>query len=148
LLGGHPLSEIVSSAASEHDERIDGKGYPNGLRGEQLPLATRIVSIADAFDAMTNTRPYRKGISLEQALCLLEEGAGTHFDVELVWQMCELDRAGDLAHIVGHTAEGIRGATCPHCESIIAIPRDTSDGDIIPHLHCHKCEQRFPFEPA
>ncbi len=96
LLSGHPLAEMVISAANDHHERVDGKGYPRGLSGEQLSLTARIVSIADAFDAMTSVRPYRKGMSVEQALCRLEEGAGTQFDSELVGHMCELGRAGDV----------------------------------------------------
>ncbi len=137
LLGEHPLAEIVSPVANEHHERIDGKGYPNGLRGEQLSLVSRIVSIADAFDAMTSTRPYRKGISVEEALCRLEAGAGTQFDAGLVSHMCELGRADDLDHIVGHTAEGIPAVICPHCGPVIAIPRNTKDGDIIYCRACH-----------
>ncbi len=137
LLGGHPLAEMVTSAANDHHERMDGKGYPRGLRGEQIPLIARIVSIADAFDAMTSTRPYRKGMSVEQALCRLEEGAGTQFDAQLVRHMCELGRAGDLDHIVGHTADGIPVVTCPHCGPVIAVPRSTQDGDIIYCRACH-----------
>ena len=137
LLSGHPLSTLVRSAANDHHERIDGKGYPKGLRGEQLSLIARIVSIADAFDAMTSTRPYRKGMSVEQALCRIEEGAGTQFDMELAGHMCELGRAGDLAHIVGHTSDGIPVVTCPHCGPVIAVPHDTQDGDIIYCRACH-----------
>lgn len=137
LLGGHPLAEMVVSAANDHHERVDGKGYPRGLRGEQLSLIARIVSIADAFDAMTSTRPYRKGMSVEQALCRIEEGAGTQFDAELAGHICELGRAGDLAHIVGHTAEGIPTVTCPHCGPIIAVPQNTKDGEIIYCRACH-----------
>lgn len=137
LLGGHPLAEMVTSAANEHHERIDGMGYPNGLRGEQLSLIARIVSIADAFDAMTSTRPYRKGMSVEQALQIIEKGAGTQFDAVLSDHMCELGRTGDLAHIVGHTAEGIPIVTCPHCGPVIAIPRNTRNSDIIYCCACH-----------
>ncbi len=145
LLGGHPLAEMVSSAANDHHERIDGKGYPNGLRGGQLSLAARIVSIADAFDAMTSTRPYRKGMSVEQALCRLEEGAGTQFDMELASHMCELGRAGDLAHIVGHTADQIPLITCPHCGPVIAIPRNTRDGNVI---YCRACHAQLELHRA
>ncbi|MBI5839671.1 MAG: HD domain-containing protein [Chloroflexi bacterium] len=145
LLGGHPLAEMVSSAANDHHERIDGKGYPNGLRGGQLSLAARIVSIADAFDAMTSMRPYRKGMSVEQALCRLEEGAGTQFDVELAGHMCELGRAGDLAHIVGHTADQIPLITCPHCGPVIAIPRNTRDGHVI---YCRACHAQLELHRA
>jgi hypothetical protein len=137
LLGSHPLAEMVTSAANDHHERMDGKGYPRGLSSKQISLTTRIISIADAFDAMTSVRPYRKGMSVEQALCRLEEGAGTQFDSELVGHMSELGRAGDLAHIVGHTADGIPAVTCPHCGPVIAIPRNTKDDDIIYCRACH-----------
>ena len=137
LLSGHPLAEMVASAANDHHERLDGKGYPNRLRGGQLSLIARIVSIADAFDAMTSTRPYRKGMLVEQALYRLEEAAGTQFDVELASHMCELGRAGDLAHIVGHAADGIPVITCPHCGPVIAIPRNTHNGEIIYCRACH-----------
>ena len=145
LIAGHPLAELVFSATSEHHERLDGKGYPNGLHGNQLSLATRVVSIADTFDAMTSTRPYRKGISVEQALGRLEEGAGTQFDAELVGHMCELGRAGDLAHIVGHTANGIPAVVCPHCGPVIAIPRNTKDGDVI---YCRACHSQLELHRA
>lgn len=137
LLGGHPLAEMVVSAANDHHERVDGKGYPRGLRGEQIPLIARIVSIADAFDAMTSTRPYRKGMPVDVALDILEKGAGTQFDAELVGHMCELGDAGDLTHIAGHTADGIPAVTCPHCGPVIAIPRNTKDGEIIYCRACH-----------
>ncbi len=137
LLGGHPLAEMVRAAAAEHHERVDGKGYPNGLHGERLSLVSRIVAIADAFDAMTSTRPYRKGMPIEKALNILQENAGTQFDDDLAHHMCALGEAGDLAHIVGHTADGIPAVTCPHCGPVIAIPRNTQDGDII---YCRACQ--------
>lgn len=140
LLGGHPLAEMVTSAANDHHERMDGKGYPNSLCGEQIPLVARIVSIADAFDAMTSTRPYRKGMTVEQALYRIEDSAGSQFDPELAGHMCELGHAGDLDHIVGHTAEGIPAITCPHCGPVIAVPRNTKDGDII---YCRACNGKL-----
>ncbi len=137
LLGGHPLAEMVTSAANDHHERLDGKGYPNGLRGGQISLIARIVSIADAFDAMTSTRPYRKGMTVGTALSILEKESGTQFDGELVKHMCELGSSGDLAHIVGHTADGLPVVTCPHCGPVIAIPRNTKDGHVIYCRACH-----------
>ncbi len=67
-----------------HHERFDGKGYPDGLKGEKIPLMARIVAIADAFDAMTSDRPYRPGMTVDEALGVLAEGAGTQWDPELV----------------------------------------------------------------
>jgi len=67
-----------------HHERWDGKGYPLGLVGEEIPIECRILAIVDSFDAMTNDRPYRKAMSVEQALEELEKCAGTQFDPDLV----------------------------------------------------------------
>ncbi len=68
----------------KHHERYDGKGYPLGLAGEDIPIECRILSIVDAFDAMTNNRPYRKALSLEEAKNELLACRGTQFDPELV----------------------------------------------------------------
>lgn len=67
-----------------HHERWDGKGYPDGLRGEANPLPARIVAVADAFDAMTSDRPYRRGMPSARAFAELQSGAGTHFDPRCV----------------------------------------------------------------
>src|SRR5579883_1332553 len=63
-----------------HHERWDGRGYPDGLRAEEIPLSARVVAVADAFDAMTSDRPYRTGMPLARAFAELEASAGTHFD--------------------------------------------------------------------
>ena len=67
-----------------HHERIDGKGYPEGLRNGDIPLAAKIVAIADTYHALTSDRPYRKGMSIEKAISILEEGAGSQWDEDLV----------------------------------------------------------------
>lgn len=67
-----------------HHERFDGSGYPDGLKGTDIPLLARIVSVADAFDAMTSTRSYRQALSLEQAFNELRRGVDTQFQAELV----------------------------------------------------------------
>lgn len=67
-------------ALAEHHERLDGSGYPAGLRGERISLIGRIVAVADAFDAMTSDRPYRRGMPVERALQILQNGAGAEFD--------------------------------------------------------------------
>jgi HD-GYP domain-containing protein (c-di-GMP phosphodiesterase class II) len=68
--------EIVRS----HHEHYDGSGYPRGLRGDDIPLGARIFAIADAFDAMTSDRPYRRALPLDEAIERIEAGAGTQFD--------------------------------------------------------------------
>ena len=65
-------------------EKIDGSGYPKGLRGEEIPLGSRIISVADCFDALTSDRPYRNALSREAALAELMRCSGTQFDPEVV----------------------------------------------------------------
>ncbi|MCF6094323.1 HD-GYP domain-containing protein [Microaerobacter geothermalis] len=65
-----------------HHERVNGKGYPYGLKRDEIPHLARIVSIADAFDAMTSDRPYRRPMSTEKAVKIIEENLGTQFDSE------------------------------------------------------------------
>lgn len=67
-----------------HHERFDGRGYPDGLKGERIPLGSRIIALADTYDAMTSTRPYRKGLSHETALEEIKSCAGSQFDPEIV----------------------------------------------------------------
>jgi HD-GYP domain-containing protein (c-di-GMP phosphodiesterase class II) len=87
--GGEIVGEIeelgrVADVIRHHHERVDGHGYPDGLRGEAIPLASRIILIADAFEAMTADRSYRHGLDREAALGELREHGGTQFDAELV----------------------------------------------------------------
>ncbi|MDQ8736124.1 HD domain-containing phosphohydrolase [Paenibacillus sp. LHD-38] len=76
------MAELLPGVRSHH-ERYDGKGYPDGLVGTDIPLFGRAIAIADAFDAMTSDRPYRKGMTYERALSILEEGKGTQWDPKL-----------------------------------------------------------------
>ncbi|MBP5180323.1 MAG: HD domain-containing protein [Clostridiales bacterium] len=74
----------IFDAAYYHHERFDGTGYPEGLKGEQIPLCARIASIADAYDAMSSDRRYRKSLSREKTIEEFKENSGTQFDPELV----------------------------------------------------------------
>jgi HD-GYP domain-containing protein (c-di-GMP phosphodiesterase class II) len=67
-----------------HHEFFDGKGYPAGLKGNEIPIVSRIVSVTDAFDAMVSFRPYRKGLPFEEAMRRLSESSGTQFDPTVV----------------------------------------------------------------
>lgn len=75
-----------------HHERWDGEGYPRGLKGEQIPLAARIFSVVDTFDAITSDRPYRKALSVEQAVEEMEKHAGAQHDPEVVREFVALCR--------------------------------------------------------
>lgn len=77
-------SRAVLSAIRSHHERYDGGGYPDGLRGEAIPLLARIIAVADTFDALTSSRAYRAALSYEAALDILAGAAGTQFDPALV----------------------------------------------------------------
>jgi putative two-component system response regulator len=83
--GSHvPLLKLVETVAFSHHERWDGSGYPLGLAGDAIPLPGRIVAVADAFDALTNDRPYRAAQSVEATLEILRRESGKHFEPRLV----------------------------------------------------------------
>jgi diguanylate cyclase (GGDEF)-like protein/putative nucleotidyltransferase with HDIG domain len=92
-----PSMDYVIPAAIGHHERWDGKGYPRGIAGESIPIGARCLAIADAFDAMTSDRPYRKGMSIEFAVEQIEKGAGSQFDPKLAQVFVELIRNGDIS---------------------------------------------------
>jgi hypothetical protein len=94
IMSQHPVigSQILSSYSMfhasvpivrHHHERWDGRGYPDGLAGERIPIGARIIAIADSFDAMTADRPYRKGLSVDEAVERLKAGMGTQYDPKL-----------------------------------------------------------------
>ncbi len=102
VLGSSMLTQVqVAGCARDwvlhHHERWDGTGYPDGLGGEEIPLETRIVSVVDAYDAMTSDRPYRRAMSHEEALAEIAEEAGTQFDPLVVEQFLALCSAVNLA---------------------------------------------------
>ncbi|MDH0895985.1 MULTISPECIES: two-component system response regulator [unclassified Pseudomonas] len=86
IIGEHDsgLLKTARIIALTHHEKWDGSGYPNGLKGEEIPLAGRIVAIADVFDALTSVRPYKAAWPVEEAISLLRRESGRHFDPELV----------------------------------------------------------------
>ena len=82
-----PDSKYLDEAknlATYHHERWDGKGYPTGLAGENIPLSARVMAVADVFDALVSKRSYKEGFSYEKAFSIIEEESGTHFDPKLV----------------------------------------------------------------
>jgi putative two-component system response regulator len=83
-----------------HHERWDGGGYPDGLAGEDIPQAGRLVALADVFDALAHERPYKEAWPMDRALAEIERGAGTHFDPEVVRAFMTLDHAALLTPMV------------------------------------------------
>ncbi|MBC8515442.1 HD domain-containing protein [bacterium] len=86
----HHLSELkeIVEMVAHHHERFDGRGYPQGLKGEEIPLGARIISVVDTFDAITTDRPYRKKRTEEEAIGILQENGGSQFDPQVVTVFC------------------------------------------------------------
>lgn len=78
------LMRVAAAIAYCHHEKFDGSGYPNGLKGDEIPLSARIVAVADVFDALTSSRPYKKAWSTEDAGQFIKEHSGSHFDPRCV----------------------------------------------------------------
>jgi len=84
LNGNDALSVAARDIAGSHHERWDGKGYPKGLKGEQIPILARICSVADVFDALTSRRPYKEAWPVEETIAWIRDRAGTQFDPSVV----------------------------------------------------------------
>lgn len=136
LLAAHPLARLVRHVVESHHERPDGRGYPRGLPAHEIPLDARLVAICDAFDAMTSTRPYRRGIPIDTALDILAARLGTQFDADLGNHFIALAESGILEHIVGHSDDGIPLQACLTCGPTLALTRASSPGDLV---HCRSC---------
>ncbi|MFY1664063.1 HD-GYP domain-containing protein [Pseudomonas sp. Pseu.R1] len=131
LLESHPLAERVMDAVWAHHEMPNGRGYPRGLIGDQIPRMAAITGICDAFDAMTSDRPYRKGMSPTVALKAVEDGAGTQFDHDYAHLFARIGREGKLNHILGHTDVGIPLRRCEGCGPTVTVSRDNKVGDVV-----------------
>ncbi len=108
ILSAVSMFSDVVPIVRHHHERIDGKGYPDNLKGDKIPLAARIISVADAFDAMTSDRQYRLRLSLEEAIDQLKTGAGTQFDKGVVETFLELIKQEDvIKNINQHLSETV-----------------------------------------
>ncbi|MET0623873.1 MAG: HD domain-containing phosphohydrolase, partial [Pyrinomonadaceae bacterium] len=101
MLAGVPEMEEVAAAVHHHHENYDGTGYPEGLAGEQIPIASRIIRVADAYDAMTSPRPFRDAFSHEAAVAELVKEAGTLFDPEAVGAFCKLEALAQIRRRIG-----------------------------------------------
>ena len=142
-LAGHPLAWLAEAAIRSHHEMPNGKGYPNGLSGEDIPLDARIVGVCDAFDAMTSTRPYRREMPITKALSIIEANLGEQFDRDFGKRFIALGAAGELDHIVGHSDAGIPLHECLMCGPTLVLRKDQVAGD---HVYCRNCTGEYVVE--
>jgi putative nucleotidyltransferase with HDIG domain len=84
IFAKEPSLAEITRAVRHHHERYDGSGYPEGLRGDEIPLFSRIILVAETYEAMTHHRPYRRALAPEEATRRLQEGAGSQLDPEIV----------------------------------------------------------------
>lgn len=122
-----------------HHEAFDGSGYPGGLAGEAIPLGARVVAVADAFDAMTSDRPYRRALSVDEAVERFRDGAGRQWDPVVVAAMLRLLRDGRLDHPVGahmhghdHSNEPVHAPSHEHPDVHVVDHDDLAPGLVGP----------------
>lgn len=129
LLRSHTAfpSEIID-AVKYHHERVDGRGYPDGLRGHQIPIGARIIKVCDAIDAMLSDRPYRKALALPEVKEQLRQYSGTQFDKEVIRAVVERnfleEHAAELAHVEEEPRLSIEEGLSP------VVPIDHPDSQV------------------
>ena len=84
IIQNNPWLKDTKEIILYHHEKVDGSGYPYGLKGDEIPYITRIFTVADVFDALTSNRPYKKSFSLEESMKIIRDDARTHFDKEII----------------------------------------------------------------
>jgi putative two-component system response regulator len=123
-----PIMHMAADIARTHHEKWDGSGYPNRLKGEDIPLAGRIVALCDVFDALTSERPYKKAWKLEDVMDELDRLSGSHFDPRLVAAFKEI--LPDILEIRGRhseppTAKWMSATTASATDAAVALQPTT-----------------------
>ncbi len=138
----HELSDHgkISEVGLYHHERFDGAGYPRGLVGNEIPFAARLITLVDAFDAMTTNRPYKTAMSVEDAISEVLKNSGTHFDPYLVHQFVNLDLKKEMREIGEFDRSYVDEYTIPESssrflrENLEKIFSDVDPYDILKNL--------------
>jgi HD-GYP domain-containing protein (c-di-GMP phosphodiesterase class II) len=143
LLATHPFGELIADAVYGHHERPDGKGYPLGIAGNEIAPMAAVIGICDTFDAMTSTRPYRKAMSIADALAVIRDNLGTQFHREYGETFLRLAESADLHHIAGHSDAGIPLQHCQACGPTIVVRPDTPEDR---EVYCPACTAGYRFK--
>lgn len=122
-----------------HHERYDGTGHPHQLKGEEIPLEGRLMAVADAFDAMTSDRPYRKAMDAEKAISIIREESGRQFDPRVVEAFLRAWAEGRITKAMLSSAEKVKTVECPYCSSNVEICPDSRENYLV---HCPECHRR------
>lgn len=140
IIKQHPLGILIHDAIRHHHERIDGQGYPDKLHQDNISIDARIISIADAFDAMTSTRPYRQGMPIDIAFAKMKQEKDIQFDGTILDYFIDPQQSDAIDHIIGHSDINTAMVTCPKCGPVITVTQNTRDGDI---AYCKPCHAEF-----
>ena len=127
-----------------HQEKFDGSGYPEGLKGEAIPVEGRLLAVADTFDAMTTNRPYRAGMEPELALEELKRCAGSQFDPEMVKSFVRCWEKGRLHEILFTERGSNQVATCPRCRGLKHLRGGLKGGEA---FQCSVCRTALVVQP-
>lgn len=139
LIQSHPMGKLVLGAVHQHHEWTNGSGYPDHLQGGQISIYARIVSIADAFDALTSARPYHPVLTVTPAVQALKSGGADQFDAALLDSFMQLIQSDSIREVLGNSEPGIAMVSCPSCGPVMAVTQDAMDGDFI---GCRVCGSR------
>ena len=122
-----------------HHERYDGKGYPFGLSGLDIPIEGRLLAVADTLDAMTSNRPYRRGLDPEFAISEIEKGKGSQFDPTIVDALLKCYREGKIDRILqDYHKKDEKSIACPFCSTYMRLPEEAKVGY---EFHCGVCHR-------
>ena len=128
IVANHPLAALVERPIAEHHLRADGLGYPKRLLGTQPWIISRVVSVADAFDAMTSFHPRRRDDAVDLALGCIEEEQDRQFDGALARSFVDLARKGGVDHTLDHADGGALQVGCARCGPILSPPEGALEG--------------------
>lgn len=136
LLANQPIPETIRLAVRHHHERPDGRGYPDGLKHPDISEEARVTGLCDAFDAMTSTRPYRRGLPVRYALDTIKDSLDTQFDRFWGSRFIRLVENGECNDIIGHSDPENFIHNCPSCGPTLVVQRNCHNGELI---YCRKC---------